>query len=336
MANDVVAFNPAQLPSFARKRGDVSALTKALAGKIGGGGYPYRISIKGGVFRLLAEGKEIASIDERFLDVVIVGAAPKIYRTFYAKKYAENEASAPVCWSSDGNTPDKSVSERQSNACATCEQNVRGSGDNDTRACRFQQRVAVVLANDMEGSVMQLILPAKSVFGKEESGNFPMQAYARWLATQNVEANEVITRLRFDTRESSPKLFFKAMRWLNDEEYAVVASQSETPAAQDAVKMDFVASETPQAPAPRREALPAPDSDDDAPAPASKAADTDDEPPAPAPRRGRPKKKAEASADDAGGDDATAEPTVRKTATPPAAPAREGVKSLVDKWDDED
>jgi hypothetical protein len=36
----------------------------------GGNSFGKRISIKGGVFRLLASGKEIAAIDERYLDVV--------------------------------------------------------------------------------------------------------------------------------------------------------------------------------------------------------------------------------------------------------------------------
>ena len=73
--SNVAVFNPSQVPAFAKKRGQLSAVAKALAGGVGGGGK--RISIKGGVFRLVAGGKEVAAIEERYLDVVIVNAAPK-------------------------------------------------------------------------------------------------------------------------------------------------------------------------------------------------------------------------------------------------------------------
>ena len=76
---ELANFNPNQTPAFARK-GELSALAKSLTGGAGGGGGK-RISIKGGVFRLMADGKEITSIDDRHLDVVIVNAAPKISRT---------------------------------------------------------------------------------------------------------------------------------------------------------------------------------------------------------------------------------------------------------------
>jgi hypothetical protein len=56
-------------------------LAKALTGGSVG---TKRISIKGGVFRLVAGGKEIAAIDDRHLEVIIVKAAPKVSRIFYA------------------------------------------------------------------------------------------------------------------------------------------------------------------------------------------------------------------------------------------------------------
>jgi len=50
----------------------------------------------------------------------------------------------------------------------------------------------------MEGDVLQLTLPAKSIFGKEEGDNRPLQAYARFLLAQTpnpVDPSEVVTRL---------------------------------------------------------------------------------------------------------------------------------------------
>jgi len=232
---ELANFNPNQTPAFARK-GELSALAKSLTGGAGGGGGK-RISIKGGVFRLMADGKEITSIDDRHLDVVIVNAAPKISRTFYAGQYVEGETKGPDCWSADGDKPDASIEEPQAHDCASCPMNVKGSGQGDSKACRFSQRLAVVLANDIGGDVMQLTLAATSIFGKEEGDKRPLQAYARYLAAQNINPETLVTQLRFDTKAAVPKLFFKPVRWLEDDEYAVAVKKGESTEAKMAVTM---------------------------------------------------------------------------------------------------
>ena len=231
---ELANFNPSQLPAFAKKA-ELSSLAKSLAGGTGYGGK--RISIKGGVFRLMADGKEITSIDDRHLDVVIVNAAPKISRTFYAGTYEEGSTKGPDCWSADGETPDKSVESPQGSNCASCPMNVKGSGQGESKACRFSQRLAVVLANDVQGDVMQLNLAATSIFGKEEGDKRPLQAYARYLAAQNINPETLVTRLRFDTKAAVPKLFFQPVRWLEDDEYAVAVKKGETAEAKQAVTM---------------------------------------------------------------------------------------------------
>jgi len=231
---ELANFNASQVPAFARK-GELSALAKSLTGGTGGGSK--RISIKGGVFRLVADGKEITSIDDRHLDVVIVNAAPKISRTFYAGQYVEGETKGPDCWSADGDKPDASIEEPQAHDCASCPMNVKGSGQGDSKACRFSQRLAVVLANDVGGDVMQLTLAATSIFGKEDGDKRPLQAYARYLAAQNINPETLVTRLRFDTKAAVPKLFFQPVRWLEDEEYAIAVEKGQTPEAKMAVTM---------------------------------------------------------------------------------------------------
>jgi len=331
MSTSVVQFNPNQVPAFAKNRKGNSSLLNALAGSGGSAGFKNRISIKGGVFRLVSGGKEIASIEERYLDVVMVNAAKDISRTFYAEKFDEENVAGPVCWSSDGTTPDADSKQRQSNACANCEKNAKGSGDNDSRACRFQQRVAVVLANDLEGNVLQLTVPGKSLFGKEDNGNHPMQSYARWLKAQNVEPDTIITRVKFDTKESHPKLFFKAMRYLNDDEFAIVEDKAATEDAKQAVLLN---------PAQVDGVAPKPKFEDDEfakpPKPKAKAApkvepEEEDEPPAPAAKRGRAKKTEAAPADTD-----EAEPTVRKAPEAPTIPARPPLADTIASWDTDD
>lgn len=316
--SNVTIFNQGAVPAFVKNRTGLSAVAKALAGS-GGTDGGKRISIKGGVFRLYSAGKEVAAIEERYLDVVIVAAAPKIGRVFYMKSY-DGEANAPDCWSGDGEKPSVDASNKQAATCTDCQQNVAGSGQGNSRACRYQQRVAVVLANDMEGDVLQLTLPAKSIFGKEEGDNRPLQAYARFLLAQTpnpVDPSEVVTRLKFDTQSESPKLFFKAMRWLSDDEYPNIAEKGQSPEAQKAIAM-FVSNNVaaPLAIGGKRPTV-------------KVAAEEEEEAPAPAPKA--KKAKAEPVAEDE-----SEEPTVRKEEKKPSAvPAKKSsLAAMVDDWDE--
>lgn len=247
-------FNPSNVPAFA-KNAVLSATTLALAGGASSGGGMKRVSIKGGVFRLLSNGKEIASIDERHLDVIVVKAAPKVSRIFYAGSYDKDAAAAaPDCTSADGEKPDANVKNKQASNCSTCPQNIAGSGNGQSRACRYQQRLAVVLANNPEGDVLQVTLPATSIFGKEDGEKRPLQAYARYMAAQTppVNLDAIVTRMKFDTQAESPKIVFAPVRWLTDAEYETAQNQANSKDAEKAVAVtpafaDGVASPAPLA-----------------------------------------------------------------------------------------
>ncbi len=347
--NAIVQFNPTQAPAFAvAKAGERSELAKALAG---GGDFGKRISIKGGTFRLIDAGKEVARIEERYLDIVLVKAAPKVSRVFTLAKWDPDNPSAPDCWSQNGDVPSPESSLPQATRCTECPQNISGSGQGQSRACRYQQRLAVVLANDQEGDVLQLALPATSIFGKAEGDQRPLQEYARHLDVNKIAPDMVVTRMKFNTDEEFPKVFFKPMRWLTDDEYEGIQAQALTPEAEKAVtmtvaKMDGVVA----APAelagkpPAAKAKPAPvvqDEDDEPPAPAPKAkqAAPEAEAPAPAPKRtrGPNKPKPEAQAPAAEPAEEPEEPAVRTPAPKqPVAGNTSKLANVVDAWDDED
>lgn len=320
--SNIVPFNAAKVPAFAKTK-ELSDVAKALAGS--GAASGKRISIKGGVFRLLSDGKEVAAIDERFLDVVIVKAAPKIARTFFLKKYDPESPSAPDCWSPDGDKPDANASSPQSQTCNGCPQNVAGSGEGQSRACRYQQRLAVVLANEIEdGDVMQLALPAASIFGKEEGDNRPLQAYARWLLAQSVDPSTVVTRMKFDTSAESPKLFFKPMRWLTDEEYEITAEKGKSPDALKAISMNVAVFDGVAKPVALEGKAPK----------AAKAPEQEEEPTKPAARRGRPPK----AQPEVEPEQEAEEPTKLKAngAAPSSVPGKKGLAEVVAGWDDEE
>jgi hypothetical protein len=341
--SNVTVFNPsANLPSFVKK-GALSAVAQALAGGADSG---KRVSIKGGVFRLMANGKEVTSIDERYLDVVIINAAPKVHRTFFAKVYDESEAAqSPDCWSVDGDKPDPTSKAPQHTNCAQCPKNVKGSGQGDTRACRFGQRLALRLANDIEGDTMGLSLPATSIFGKAEGDNRPLQEYARYLVAQGVDPSHLVTRMKFDTTAATPKLFFKAMRYLTEEEFAVTSVAAEQDDAIKAITMSVNANAAGGA---KALPAPAPAEDEEPPAPAPKVKkaaapapaaepDGDDEPPAPAPKPKAKAKPAAAPAPAADPDDEppAPEPKVKAKPATAAAPAASGLAAVLGDWDDE-
>jgi len=324
--SNLTLFSSANVPAFARNN-ELSDTAKALTG--GSVSNNKRISIKGGVFRLLAGGKEVAAIDDRHLEVVIVKAAPKLSRIFYAAQYDAENIVPPDCWSNDGEHPDASAQNRQAETCMACPQNIAGSGQNNSRACRFQQRLAVVLADNIAGDVMQLTLPATSVFGKEEGDKRALQAYARYLAVQNPPVNpeQIVTEMRFDTKAESPKLFFKPVRWLNDEENEVAKEQAASTVAQRAIVMTVAQSDGVKNNAPKMSiggTRPMGDLTKEEDAPAY-------EPIADKAEKAKAKAKAAPVAD------AEDEPEVRKEAAKaPAVPAKKGkLADLVSEWDDE-
>jgi hypothetical protein len=314
--SNITIFSSANVPAFARNN-ELSETARALTG--GSVSNTKRISIKGGVFRLVAGGKEVASMDDRHLEVIIVKAAPKVSRIFYAAQYDADNITGPDCWSNDGERPDASSQNKQAETCMSCPKNQAGSGQGNSRACRYQQRLAVVLADNPSGDVMQLTLPATSVFGKEEGDKRPLQAYARYLAVQNPPVNpeQIVTEMRFDTKAESPKLFFKPVRWLTDDEYEVIKEQGESDDAKRAVVMTVAQSDGAKANTPKLKMAGA--------RPMGELLAEEEE----APVAKKAKAAPVADADD--------EPEVRKEAAKPSAvPAKKGkLADIVSDWDDE-
>jgi hypothetical protein len=205
-------------------KGGTSDLTRALAG----GDSVKRVSIKGGVFRMMVGSKELAINEDRSMNFIVVDAAPAIARTYYEGSYQEGVDAAPVCWSDDGFKPSDKAIKPQATACAMCPKNAKGSGAGESRACRFSARLAVALEGDLDGGVYGISIPAMSLFGDSVGRYSPLQDYARKLAQFNVSMEKVVTEFRFDTKAQVPKLMFQAVRPLDPAEYAKVQELQET------------------------------------------------------------------------------------------------------------
>jgi len=185
-----------------------------------------RLSLRDKVFRVVGGVEQ--ELGEGPLKIVIVKAA-SVSRIYYENEYISGETKAPTCWSSNANSgvPAKEVPQekRQSTACFNCPQNIKGSGQGISRACRFQQRLAVMLAS--EDGVLQgeqayhLPLPATSVFGKDQKKK-GLQTYARLIDSQGALLSSIMTEISFDKDSDIPKLCFRPFRVLEEEEIVLV------------------------------------------------------------------------------------------------------------------
>lgn len=274
-------------------------MNKTLAGNGGGG---KRISIKGMRFREFVGGEQVNVSKEDWINFVVVNAAP-ISRTYYEGTYDPENPAPPKCWSTDTQkpAPDVPAEQRMASKCADCKMNIKGSGQGEGRACRFNQRLAITLEGKPE-DVYQLQLPATSVFGEAKDGKMPMQGYAKFLNSHNTPIIAVVTQAYFDVNAETPKLFFKPVRPLTEEELETAVKMKDSEEAIKAITLTVAQTDgvTKKADKPKAQA--------------------------------KPQQRHEV--DDVIDNDDVEEP--KKTATKKAAPPVEDadLSSIVDNWDD--
>ena len=245
--SDVTLFKN-NLPDYL-KEVQLDDVTKALSG-----GGSKRISLRGSKFRLVVNGDEVSTSKNDKMEIVIVNAAKDVARQFYAKSYNKDEITAPDCWSNDGIAADKSIEKPQHHNCAECPQNIKGSGQGESRACRHFRRLAVALAHDLHGDVYQLQLASKSIFGKGDLEHMPFDQFAKYVGSQGYNLNTLVTEMRFDEDSDTAKLFFRPVRFLQKDEWQAAVQLGNTPAAKSAVQMTvYQTDNTPKLSAPKAE-----------------------------------------------------------------------------------
>ena len=237
MSNEMTLFGKPNNAALALLSGIEDSLTSTLAG---GGSGNKRISIEGGAFREFIGGKEVRVSEERSMKVILINAAP-VSRMFFEGTYVKGAKTKPTCWSSDTQSPDTAVpqDQRQAKFCKDCTQHIKGSGQGDTRACRFQQRIAVAVDGELnKEAVYQITLPSTSVFGDVEGKKMPLQAYGRHLKAYNTPAISIVTEMRFDIDSATPKLVFSPVRALEEDELAIAVKLQNHPDTIKAITMN--------------------------------------------------------------------------------------------------
>lgn len=217
-----------------------------------------RISIRGGRFRMIVGGEQVSVRKDDFLNVMVAEASG-INRTYYEGTYDPENPAPPKCWSVDGEKPAPEVDEddRMAARCADCPMNVKGSGQGNSRACRFSQRLAVLLEGDENETVYQMQVPATSIFGAADGNNMPLQAYVKLLTAHDTPIQAVMTQVFFDENSETPKLFFKPERPLDETELNTVVAAKDSPEAKAAITMTVSQMDNVQ-PKKQAEAKPAP------------------------------------------------------------------------------
>lgn len=196
---------PAHIAARAAARNAANQGKSAVAQAIlGDGGFQFpKISIRAGRYRLVEDGVETpVGIS---LDVIIVGANPRVSKIFYSKPYDGNaEGVRPDCSSNDGIRPDASVQSPVHDNCADCPNNVLGSkilpSGQKSKLCADQRHLAVVPAAD-PNKVYALTIPVSAMKSLRE--------YFKDLNNYGVNPEEAITELGFDESASYPKIVFK-------------------------------------------------------------------------------------------------------------------------------
>jgi len=208
-----------QVPAhLAGRVGVPSALAASLTGGLSSGNSFPRISIKGARFRIV-EGDTETVLESTAMDAVIVGANPRLSKTWYAKQWDKDaEPTGPDCFSLDGIGPDPESTAPQNDLCASCPQNAWGSkitpSGQQIKACSDNKRLAVVAADDASGPVYLLSVTPAALKG--------LNQYQKELSVRGIPPEIVKTRVSFDTDASFPKLKFTFGGFLDAETQQVV------------------------------------------------------------------------------------------------------------------
>lgn len=231
--NAVTLFNQSQMPAhLAAFEGHENVLPRDTTPALTFRGKTWRLRQGGEEIVLTRKTTDGDTEPATVVKVVVLNFNPKRSRMFYAGAYVEGQNQSPACWSSDGERPDKDVSQPCAATCASCPNSVKGSkitaNNKETTACTPVKRAAVIPAGRLDMEALLLKIPQTSMWDKnnpeaEAQGYFAWDQYVDFLRQRGVKHSAaVVTKIKFDPNVAYPKLLFTAERWLEADEVSKV------------------------------------------------------------------------------------------------------------------
>lgn len=174
--------------------------------------------------------KQVYPIDDAaghpmaYVDVVVVKAHDPLSKTYYIDEWKADSASPPDCSSIEGKVPDDGVPHPQSEFCYNCEHNKFGTARVGTgKACKDTKRLAL-LPVDRDGNVVDNEFFGGAMLFRVTPGSFAN--FTKYLKTDckahHRKPHEIVTRLNFVRDQNASIVQFQFVRWLEEEEAAIV------------------------------------------------------------------------------------------------------------------
>ena len=230
MSNITIFEEPSSVPTVQRESRRMDRMSSGS-----GGSTMRRIQLSNGrTFKRVINGEQIGKAATDTLDVIIVDWLVEPSRKFYAAAYDKDaKATLPDCWSNDGVAPEAGASNKQSKACASCPKNVKGSGSGGKgKACRYERRLAVLVAGDPSGDIYQIAIPGASLFSDNDGNVYGFEGYKKFMLASKHALDTVVTRLIYDTEADTAKVGFKPIRHLTEMEASLVDAAQDDPATE--------------------------------------------------------------------------------------------------------
>jgi len=165
-----------------------------------------------------------------YIDVIILRSASHKSKSYY-EKYDPNasEGARPICSSLDGIVPDDDVAVKQSDACAICPRNawkVNAEGRKG-RECTDYKRLAVLVVPSMTKTLLGTALMEPVFLRIPPASLNDLAIVGETMAGQGWHYSSYVTRISFDPDQPHPKMVFRPLQKLTDDEAPVVLPMRE-------------------------------------------------------------------------------------------------------------
>lgn len=238
---------PDYIQAFSDEEGNIAP--RETVPSLSFGGKVWAISVNGQKGPLTKVDDDGERVPVAVVSLVILDYAKNRGRAYYTGDYDPNATRQPDCWSSDGVTPDRNVTEPLAAKCAQCPMAVKGSktslNGKPVTACQQYRLLAVVPATKLEYPALRLKIASTSDWDKQnpEANAQEYFAFSQFLdyvssrGCKNTAA--IVTKVRFDATCNYPKLLFKGERLLTPPELEVVRGRIHTPEVQSILSRDW-------------------------------------------------------------------------------------------------